>query len=71
MKRYLKIAAITLAMCTTALMSCNKDGDEVTTYTVTFDADGGTPVPSVQSVEAGKTAPYKFGGRQEDLSSFF
>jgi uncharacterized repeat protein (TIGR02543 family) len=34
---------------------CSKD-DEVTTYTVTFDADGGSPVPSDQNVEAGKTA---------------
>lgn len=34
---------------------CDKD-DEITTYTVTFNADGGTPVPSAQSVEAGKTA---------------
>ena len=34
---------------------CSRD-NEVTTYTVTFDADGGSPVPAVQSVEAGKMA---------------
>ncbi|MDR2809587.1 MAG: InlB B-repeat-containing protein [Tannerellaceae bacterium] len=33
---------------------CSKD-NEVTTYTVIFDADGGSPVPPTQSVEAGNT----------------
>lgn len=34
---------------------CSDDGDKVV-YTVTFEADGGSPVPSAQKVEAGSMA---------------
>jgi len=36
-------------------VSCSKDDDK-TVYTVMFETDGGTPVPSVQKVEEGSTA---------------
>ncbi|WP_052079463.1 leucine-rich repeat protein [Porphyromonas sp. COT-108 OH2963] len=49
-----------LILLLTALSSCksknNPGGDVKTYYTVTFDADGGTPVPPAQKVEKGKTA---------------
>jgi len=39
------------------ITGCSSDDDDTkTVYTVTFDVDGGTPVPSVQKVEAGSTA---------------
>ena len=54
MKRILFIAL--LGIITMGLASCG-DKEEVKTYfTVTFDADGGTPVPEAQRVEEGKTA---------------
>jgi uncharacterized repeat protein (TIGR02543 family) len=55
MKWYLKIVAVAVTISITAFMSCSKDDDSVS-YTVTFDAVGGSPVPSVQQVEAGGTA---------------
>lgn len=40
-----------------ALISCGEDKNmPVTHYTITFETDGGTPVPTAQSVEAGGTA---------------
>ncbi len=39
-----------------AYTGCNGEEDDVITYTVTFDAGGGNPVPSAQSVEAGEPA---------------
>ncbi|RRC96625.1 InlB B-repeat-containing protein, partial [Prevotella sp. OH937_COT-195] len=39
-----------------SLVSCGDDDEARTYYTVTFDADGGTPVPANQKVEEGKTA---------------
>lgn len=53
MKRIWFIAL--LGVIATGLASCGKE--EVKTYfTVTFDTDGGAPVPEVQCVEKGKTA---------------
>ena len=41
----------------TGFVSCDGDKEEMKNYyTVTFDADGGTPVPEKQRVEEGKTA---------------
>jgi uncharacterized repeat protein (TIGR02543 family) len=37
------------------ISSCSEDKPDKTVYTVTFDADGGSPVPPAQSVEAGST----------------
>jgi len=37
-------------------MGCSSDDDDKTVYTVTFDTDGGSPVPSVQRVEEGSLA---------------
>ena len=53
-----KIASITLAIIAlTGFASCGGDKEPVKNYyTVTFDADGGTPVPEAQRVEEGKTA---------------
>lgn len=51
MKKYLSILIVAVLA---VFASCNDDDDK-TVYTVTFDADGGTPVPSVQRVEAGNT----------------
>lgn len=55
MKKTWLIALITIAL---GMASCSggDDDKEPTYYTVTFDADGGTPTPAVQRVEAGKTA---------------
>lgn len=54
MKKTLFIAL--LGIMAMGLVSCG-DKEEVKTYfTVTFDADGGTPMPEKQSVEKGKTA---------------
>jgi len=50
MKKYLSIlmlAGLTL------FAACSSDDDDKTVYTVTFETDGGTPVPSVQQVEEG------------------
>lgn len=38
-----------------ALASCSDNDDPIVTYTVTFETEGGTPVPSVQTVEEGST----------------
>ena len=50
MKKYLSIlmlAGLTL------FAACSDDDNDKTVYTVTFETDGGTPVPSVQQVEEG------------------
>lgn len=52
-----KIWFIALVSILLGTVSCSKDDPtDETLYTVSFDADGGSPVPSSQSVEAGKTA---------------
>ena len=53
-----KIASVALAVIAlTGFASCGGDKEPVKNYyTVTFDADGGTPVPEAQRVEEGKTA---------------
>lgn len=67
MKHHLKIAAVALTMCVVTFVSCSED-DEATTYTVAFETDGGSPVPSAQSVEAGKTATApRYQSRQIEL----
>jgi len=48
-----KLFLILLTVLT--LASCSDNDDPVVTYTVTFEAEGGTPVPSVQTVEEGNT----------------
>lgn len=54
MKNIWLIALISIAL---GIISCSKDDDkETTVYTVTFDTDGGSPVPTVQRVEAGGIA---------------
>lgn len=53
MKRILSIAL--MGIIAMGLASCGKD-EVKAFYTVTFDADGGTPVPEAQRVEEGKTA---------------
>ncbi len=50
------IMILLLMMTILAYTGCNDKEDDVTTYTVTFDADGGSPVPSAQSVKAGEPA---------------
>ncbi|MDR1555479.1 MAG: leucine-rich repeat protein [Tannerellaceae bacterium] len=42
-----------ILLATLAMASCSKGDDPVTTYTVTFDANGGNPTPVAQSVKAG------------------
>ena len=52
MKKYLSIlmlAGLTL------FAACSDDDNDKTVYTVTFETDGGTPVPSAQKVEEGST----------------
>lgn len=57
MKRTISILA--LCVCV-ALASCEKDprdsGNDGSTFTVTFDADGGYPVPAPQKVKKGEKA---------------
>ena len=55
-KTLLGILGLMLVFGTLAT-GCPTDGGETepTTYTVTFNADGGTPVPAEQKVEKGKT----------------
>ena len=53
MKRILFIAL--MGVIAMGLASCGKD-EVKAFYTVTFDTDGGTPVPEVQRVKEGKTA---------------
>ncbi len=50
-----KIWLIALISIALGITSCSKDDDK-TVYTVMFETDGGTPVPSVQKVEEGSTA---------------
>ena len=51
------IAAVVLANIVSGLVSCSTDKPaDKTVYTVTFDADGGVPVPEAQKVEADETA---------------
>ncbi len=52
MKNIWLIALISILVGT---VSCSDDGDK-TVYTVTFETDGGTPVPSDQRVEEGSMA---------------
>ncbi len=55
MKRIYLIALMGIVL--TGLVSCDGDKEEMKNYyTVTFDADGGTPVPEAQRIETGKTA---------------
>lgn len=54
MKNIWLIAMISIAL---GITSCSKDDDkESTVYTVTFDTDGGSPVPAAQKIESGSTA---------------
>lgn len=53
MKKIWLIALISIVL---GVVSCSEDDDEKTTYIVTFDTNGGSPVPSAQTVEAGNTA---------------
>ncbi len=51
MKNIWLIAAISMVL---GITSCSKDDDkEITVYTVTFDTDGGSPVPAAQRIESG------------------
>jgi uncharacterized repeat protein (TIGR02543 family) len=53
-KLHLLVALLLLAATFT---SCDKEGSEPdTSYTVTFDADGGAPTPQSQTVKAGENA---------------
>jgi len=53
-----KVSYYLLTLLIPALMmqGCGKDDNNKTTYTVSFDANGGSPTPAVQNIEAGKTA---------------
>lgn len=51
-----KIWLITLISILLGVVSCSNGDDEKFIYTVTFDADGGAPTPSVQKVESGSPA---------------
>jgi len=54
MKNVWLIAVISIAL---GITSCSKEDDkEIVVYTVTFDTDGGSPVPATQKIEAGSTA---------------
>jgi uncharacterized repeat protein (TIGR02543 family) len=62
MKKYLSILMVALLTLFAACIIYNDDGnddensnDGKTVYTVTFETDGGAPVPSVQKVEEGGT----------------
>ncbi|MDR0748101.1 MAG: InlB B-repeat-containing protein [Tannerellaceae bacterium] len=52
------ICLIALMSIVLGAVSCSEADDPVneTVYTVTFDADGGSPIPSVQSVKSGEMA---------------
>ncbi len=56
-----KLIAMILAISTIVITSCKKDKEEEepVTYTVTFDANGGSPTPAALNVKAGNktTAP--------------
>ena len=50
------MTAMALISIATGMFSCKDDKPEVEkVYTVTFDADGGNPVPAAQEVKAGET----------------
>jgi len=53
MKKHVSILMIVLL---TLFAACSSDDDDKTVYTVTFETDGGSPVPSVQMVEEGSMA---------------
>ncbi len=56
-KHFLQFAAILLTICTITITSCKKDKEEEpVTYTVTFDANGGSPTPTALNVKAGNKA---------------
>jgi uncharacterized repeat protein (TIGR02543 family) len=56
MKSKLRLLA-GLLLFAAAFTSCDKGGDEPeVSYTVTFNADGGTPAPQLQTVKAGEKA---------------
>ena len=57
MKKSIKLLAIVVAMLVlaTLIVACKPAAQE-TKYTVTFDADGGTPVPAAQEVKEGEKA---------------
>ncbi|MDR2039965.1 MAG: InlB B-repeat-containing protein [Bacteroidales bacterium] len=47
---------ITLISIALGITSCSKDDNkETTVYTVTFDTDGGDPVPAIQKIKSGST----------------
>ncbi len=52
MKNIWLIALISIVF---GAISCSKKNDDVTRFTVTFDAVGGSPIPENQTVEAGGT----------------
>ena len=57
MKNTIKIFALVVAMIVlaTLVVACNP-AEETTKFTVTFDADGGTPAPAAQQVNEGEKA---------------
>lgn len=57
MKKSLRILTLVVALCVlaTLVVACTPTAQE-TKYTVTFDADGGTPVPAAQEVKEGEKA---------------
>lgn len=54
--RNLLFAPILLITLSFVQAGCGDNDDEPEIYTITFETDGGTPVPAVQRVEAGATA---------------
>ena len=57
MKKTLRVLvlAVAMLMLATLIVGC-KPATQATTYTVTFDADGGAPVPAAQKVTSGEKA---------------
>ena len=57
MKKTLRVLvlAVAMLMLATLIVGC-KPATQATTYTVTFDADGGAPVPAAQKVRSGEKA---------------
>lgn len=53
MKKHLSILMLALLVL---LSACGSDDESKTVYTVTFETDGGSPIPSAQKVEEGSTA---------------
>jgi uncharacterized repeat protein (TIGR02543 family) len=56
MKKYLSILMLALSALFTACISGGDEDSDKKVYTVTFETDGGTPVPSAQKVEEGSRA---------------